>query len=246
MSAQAVGYRAEQFACATYLERARADLRSETGGGIRDEAILREGRWRMLGSADNGVTRVEAWYDSLSLVRRTPGGDLVPDTDGVLGGRFRGELSPDGRWTASARPFVPTGVGEVTDVAAAFDEVLPRLPGFDLRAGGEWKDSTGKRFERQADSLAGGAPVIRLRYALERDGAAPLRLAAPVAGATQHVRTEGTILWSAPRGLLRHERTNEVETFVPAGDLFPSPVRSRVVERFTLERQDDGHGEACQ
>lgn len=245
-AAQGVAYRAEQFACATYVEHARADLRSETGSGTREEVIRRDGRWRMLGSAAPGGTRIEAWYDSLALVRRTPGGDLVPDTDGVLGGRFRGVLSPDGRWTAAARPFVPRGVGEVTDVAAAFDELLPRLPGFDLRAGGAWTDPTGLRFERQADSLADGAPVFRLHYELEQDGAAPLRLAAPMAGAKQHVRAEGVILWSATRGLLRHERTNEVEAFVPAGDIFPTPVRSRVVERFVLARQEDGRGEACE
>ena len=242
---QALAYRPTQFACATYLERSRTDLRSETAGEIRAETVRRDGRWRMLGTPAPRGTAIEAWYDSLSLVRRIPDGDLIPDTDGVIGGRFRGLLAPDGRWQRQVAPFVPASIGEVADVAAALDNLLPRLPAFDLRPGGTWKDGTGLVVTRLSDSLTSGQVIVRLHYEEQRKEQAPLQVEEPVVGATQQVNIEGEVRFEEARGLLRHERSGEIQTFVHSGKLFPAAVRSRAVERFVLERVADGAGEDC-
>ena len=51
---------------------------------------------------------LEAWYDSLALSRESPETKLSPDTDGLLGGRYRGRLRSDrplyGAWPARSSP----------------------------------------------------------------------------------------------------------------------------------------------
>ena len=82
-------------------------LEAETGLRRRRETLTRDGLWRVRGRPAPAGISVEAWYDSLALSRESPEGELAPDTDGLLGGRYRGTLSPAGRYTADARPFVP-------------------------------------------------------------------------------------------------------------------------------------------
>lgn len=240
------GYAPGQFACTTLLETGQTDLRSEVAGTTRSETVQRTGRWRMLGTPAPGGVQIEAWYDSLALERRTPDGPLVPDTDGMLGGRFRGVLTADGRWRGDARPFVPDDVAQVADVGAAMNSLLPVLPPFDLRPGGTWTDSTGLAVERLADSLAGGTRLLRFHYFADRTGAPELHLPDPLPGATEHVRAEGRAVVDPKRGVLEYERKVVTETGIPAGGPFRAAVRTSAVERFRLRRLADGRGAECQ
>ena len=72
---------------------------------------------------------VEAWLDPLSLVRRSPEAAITPDTDGLIGGRYRGSLSRSGVYSSKVRPFVPDEIAEIADMGGALDDFFPPLPG---------------------------------------------------------------------------------------------------------------------
>jgi hypothetical protein len=163
-----------------------------------------------------------------------------PDTDGIIGGRYRGVLSAGGAYTASATPFVPDEVAEFADLHDAFADLLPLLPPEPLEAGAVWRDA-GASIERLGDSTGADGPIQR--YRLERtatrrdvslDGSDTLRI--PVRQSTVE---EGEFAWAPDRGLLSRSRTVTVETEVPAGGAVRVPVRSRVVQRLTLVRLAD-------
>jgi hypothetical protein len=241
-AAQAPRYAAGQLACARFVERADADIQGEAGGRTLIEKGGPYGRWIVRGvpAGDSGV-RIEAWFDSLTIWRRS--GDAVrsADTDGIIGGRYRGVLSTAGSFTASATPFVPDQVAEFADLHDAFTDLLPPLPPALLQAGAVWRDGSGTTIERLGDSV--GADGSIQRYRLERqsarrdvslDGSDTLRI--PVKQTT--VET-GEFAWETARGLVSRTRTITVETEVPAGGAVRVPVRSRVVQRVTLVRLPD-------
>lgn len=239
--AQAPRYDAGQLACARFVERADADIRGETGGRTLNEMGGRWGRWivRAAPAGDSGV-RIEAWFDSLTIWRRS--GDAVrsPDTDGVIGGRYRGLLSPEGGYTRSASPFVPDQVAEFADLQDAFADLLPPLPPQSLPAGAVWRDA-GTTIERLGDSAGAAGPVQRYRLTRQStrrdvslDGSDTLRI--PVRQTTVE---EGEFVWERIRGLVSRSRTITVETEVPAGGAVRVPVRSRVVQRVALVRMPD-------
>ena len=238
-AAQAPRYAAGQLACARFVERADADIRGETGGRTLTETGGRFGRWVVRGAAagDSGV-RIEAWFDSLTIWRRS--GDAVrsPDTDGIIGGRYRGVLTPGGAYTASATPFVPDEVAEFADLHDAFADLLPPLPPEPLGPGAVWRDG-GTTIERLGDSAGGSIQRYRLERTAARrdvslDGSDTLRIPA-----SQSTVEEGEFAWERDRGLLSRSRTVTVETEVPAGGAVRVPVRSRVVQRLTLVRLPD-------
>jgi len=233
-------YDAGQLACARFVERADADIRGETGGRTLNETGGRYARWvvRAVPAGDSGA-RIEAWFDSLTIWRRS--GDAVrsPDTDGVIGGRYRGLLSPDGGYARSASPFVPDQVAEFADLQDAFADLLPPLPPELLPPGGVWRGPAGTTIERLGDSAAGPIQRYRLsrhsaRQDVSLDGSDTLRI--PVRQTTVE---EGEFAWEPLRGLVSRSRTITVETDVPAGGAVRVPVRSRVVQRVTLVRLPD-------
>lgn len=240
-AAQAPRYDARQLSCARFVERADADIQGETGGRTLTETGGRYGRWVVRGvpAGDSGV-RIEAWFDSLTIWRRSAGAARSPDTDGIIGGRYRGMLSAGGVYTASATPFVPDQVAEFANLHDAFADLLPPLPPALLQPGAVWRDG-GTTIERLGDSAGAEGPIQR--YHLERtatrrdvslDGSDTLRI--PVRQSTVE---EGEFAWERVRGLLTRSRTVTVETDVPAGAAVRVPVRSRVVQRLTLVRLAD-------
>jgi len=240
--AQAPRYGAGQLACARFVERADADIRGETGGRTLNETGGRYGRWivRAVPAGDSGA-RIEAWFDSLTIWRRS--GDAVrsPDTDGVIGGRYRGLLSPEGEYTRSGSPFVPDPVAEFADLQDAFADLLPPLPPELLPSGGAWRGPAGITIERLGDSAGAGGPIQRYRLSRQSarqdvslDGSDTLRI--PV---RQTTAEDGEFAWEPLRGLVSRSRTITVETDVPAGGAVRVPVRSRVVQRVTLVRLPD-------
>ena len=234
-------YAPPQLECARFRERSRSNLETYVGGRARTETFGLDGQLRFRatpGRADS--LHLEAWFDTLSIWRRAPEGALEPETDAVLGGRYRGVLSADGRYRADARPFIPDEVAEVADLSRALDDLLPRLPPRVLAVGATWADGAGLEIRRLGDS-SGVDSVYRFRLTLQREtregalqgDSVPLRL-------RQSTREDGTFTWHASRGLLRRERHITVETYVPVEPRVRRPVRSRVEQNVTLERLAGG------
>jgi hypothetical protein len=230
-------YTAAQLDCASFVEHSRSTLDAETGGRRRRETLTRSGLLRFRARAAGDSVGLEAWYDSLALSRESPEVTLRPDTDGLIGGRFRGTLSPDGRYAGTARPFIPDGVAEVADVGRALDDLLPPLPPRPLGVGERWTDGAGLELQRIADSMARGRPVRRLllRSRAHTDTAAikgdTLQLPA-----TEVTTEEGEVDWDSDRGLLRRTRRIVIETSVPAGGPIKLPLRSRMEQESELAR----------
>jgi hypothetical protein len=212
-------------------------LEAEIGLRRRRETLARDGLWRVRGLPAPAGTTIEAWYDSLALSRTSPEGTLKPDTDGLLGGRYRGTLSPAGSYASDARPFVPDEVAEVADLGAAMGDLLPPLPPAALAVGERWGDSAGLELRRLPDSVAGGRTVQRLalrsRTANDR---ATVRGDTTAIAARQVTVEDGEVAWDPTAGLLRRTRHIVVETSVPAGGPLRAPLRSRLEQDVVLER----------
>jgi len=232
-------YTAEQLDCSGFREHSRARLYAQTGTRQRRETLTRDGIWRLRARRATAGLAVEAWYDSLALSRQSPEGTLVPDTDGLLGGRYRGTLTPAGRYVAEARPFIPDEVAEVAELSGAMDDLLPPLPPVPLAAGRRWSDSTGLEIRRLRDSLAGGRVVRRLAlHARAETDQATLRGDTTRVPARQITVEDGEVAWDDGRGLLSRVRRIVVETTVPAGGPLREPLRSRLEQEMSLVRME--------
>ena len=82
------------------------------GGGSGRHAGTRRDLELPRAATSTGGVALEAWYDSLELRRRSGDQEVMADTDGLIGGRYRGLLAPDGHYSEHARPFVPDEVAE--------------------------------------------------------------------------------------------------------------------------------------
>ncbi|HEU4649381.1 MAG TPA: hypothetical protein VFS33_10000 [Gemmatimonadales bacterium] len=232
-------YSAAQLECAQFEQTVRSEIATSLSGAPRRETAGIAGRL-VVRAAPGGrdSLRVEAWFDSLSVWRRSAEGTLEPETDGLIGGRYRGTLAPFGRYRAEARPFVPDELAEVADLSTVLDDLFPRLPPAPLAVGQAWADSNGLEIRRLPDSAAAsGEPLLRFRLTDRRKAQE-----AAVKGDTvpiqlqQTMREEGTFTWHPRDGLLRRDRQVTVETNIPAGGRVRRPVRSRIEQRIVLER----------
>jgi hypothetical protein len=240
------GYAAEQFACATFSEAVESELHVEMGGRTRVSRAGREGLLVVRGTRDSAGIRIEAWYDSLRVWRRTPEGELAPDPDGIVGGRFTGRLGPRGQYRATARPFLPPEIGEVVRLDRVLDDFFPRLPPVPLDPAQSWRDSAGSEIRRLADSVAGTTGLGRFAYAraatLVQDDPAATDTLTP--GLEEEGREEGRFVWHPQEGLLRTEREITVTSEVPVSRFVRAPVRSRLTQRIRVERKP-ATGSAC-
>ena len=241
VDAPAPRYVAAQLDCAGFRERSRSDLLTYVAGRTRREAVEIDAGWRFRAAPARGDTiALEGWLDTLSVWRRSEEDSLAPDTDGIIGGRYRGLLSGDGRYRADVRPFVPDPLLEVADLSRALEDLLPRLPPRALAVGETWGDGTGLEIRRLADSAA--APrVQRFRLTLRRDvSEAPLRGDSLPLRLRQSIREDGTFAWQAEEGLVARQRNITVETYVPAEARVRRPVQARIEQRIILERIERG------
>jgi hypothetical protein len=230
-------YTAGQLDCATFLDHTAGRLDAETGARRRRETLTRDGVLRLRARAGANGIAVEAWYDSLALTRASPEATLVPDTDGLIGGRYRGILSPSGRYTPSVRPFVPDPVAEVADVGSALDDLLPPLPTVPLSVGQVWSDHAGLELRRLPDSVAQGRALLRLAlHARSESHEATIRGDTTGLKAVQVTSEEGEVDWDPSLGLVRRIRHIVVETSVPAGGPLKLPLRSRLEQDAALTR----------
>jgi hypothetical protein len=230
-------YTPAQLDCATFIEHSRARLEAETGGRRRRETLVRSGVLQFRARASGGDVAIEAWYDTLALSRESPETTLVPETDGLLGGRFRGTLTPSGHYSVAARPFVPDEVAEVADVGGTLEDLLPPLPTAALAVGQTWSDGAGLELRRLHDSTASGRVIYRLalRARFHADTAA-VRGDTTRLPAAEDTEEDGQVDWDQQRGLLRRRRHIVIETSVPAGGPVMLPFRSRLEQEGVLMR----------
>jgi hypothetical protein len=245
LAAQAApGYAVSQLACARFRETTRTQLRLETAGTAagatsgRDSEIILAATSMRSGPS----LRVVAWFDSLVVWRSAGGSRLEPDASGVLGGRYRGELAPDGSFTTRVVPFVPDAVREVTDLATVLDDMLPRLPPVLLQVGEEWRSGDTLAIKRLSDSLA----LQRYRVQMAREGTvAPPPGDSLTPTYTRSLTDRGVAAWDPARGVVRYGHEVNVEASVPAGGAVKNAARSRVEQRVLLERLPDPPLDTC-
>jgi hypothetical protein len=220
--------------CAAFLERVRSDIRNQTAGIVRLESAGRDGILVVRSTADTGEMVLEAWYDSLSVWRDGPEGRLTPDTDGLLGGRWRGRLAGDGRFRVSAMPFVPDEVAEIVELAGVLDDFLPRLPTTPLRPGQAVDAGTARSIRRLADGPQGAR-----RYAWTTR---PLTDTTSIQQDTLSIPLErrvvevGSMEWDPVRGPLRWERQLTLTARVDPKGPIRKAIHSVVNQRVRVER----------
>ena len=231
------GYTAAQLDCARFRESARSEIETETGGRLRRARAEREGSWSFRARDSAGAILLEGWHDTLAL--RHGSGDTLatPDTDGIIGGRYRGLLRPTGEYRRLVAPFVPDEVAEAFDAAAALDDLLPRVPPGPVAVSARGTDGAGVKLERLTDSAAAGGPLRRyaVRRRTESSEAVPHgdTLAVPL---RQTSVEEARVVWHPQHGLLASDREMVIEAFVPAGNRIRTPVRSRIEQQAPLHR----------
>ena len=232
-----VAYSAKQLNCARFLETGESRILTESGGRTRNQSSTRRGLWQFRSVPSNQNLALEGWLDSLTITRRSEETAISPDTDGLLGGRYRGTLSRLGRYVPQVHPFVPDEVAEVAGMERALDDLFPPLAGRTLVTGEVWTDSAGLSIRRLQDSTGSG--VTLLRFELQKRGEA---YAAPTAGDTLPIKLEqeseerGSFVWHPVIGLVRRDRTIVIETTVPPSRRVRQAVRSRVEQKITLIR----------
>lgn len=229
-------YSAARLQCARFAETSRSNIETQTGRGSVKSAADRDGIWSLRARDSGGVIVLEAWYDSLSLRRRTDGGEVSADTDGLIGGRYRGLLRRSGGYVEIARPFVPDEVAEVADLSGAARDLLPPLPPAPLAPGATWKDG-GVELSRLPDTVVAGRPLLHFHLGMRSESreAVPRGDTVPIP-VHQTIDEQGDIFWSPASGLVRRTRDITVEATVPSGGRIRVPVRSRVVQRVELTR----------
>ena len=236
LAAQAPHYTASQLHCARFLESARSEVRTETARGGVEATVERDGIWSFRARDTAGGVSLEAWYDSLALRRRSGDQEVTADTDGLIGGRYRGLLAPDGGYIEHVRPFVPDEVAELADLSTAARDLLPPLPPGALAPGQSWTDST-LTITRLPDTSVAGRPLthFRLRSRAESRETVPRGDTVPIP-VRQTVEEEGDVYWSPASGLARRLRDITIEATVPSGGRVRQPVRSRVEQHVELTR----------
>ncbi len=78
-------YTAAQFACATFLEEIRTEIRSTIGTVVREERAGRDGVLVLRATGSDSLLELTAWYDSLTVWREGPEGRFTPDARGCSG-----------------------------------------------------------------------------------------------------------------------------------------------------------------
>ncbi|HEU4682765.1 MAG TPA: hypothetical protein VFS51_13585 [Gemmatimonadales bacterium] len=241
-----VRYTAKQLHCAQFLETGHSTIQTETARRVRRQTSERRGVWqfRALPAAD--AIALEGWLDSLTLSRQSAETTIRPDTDGLVGGRYRGTLSATGAYAGRVRPFIPDEVAEVAGMASALDDFFPPLPGIKLEIGKAWSDSRGLTIRRLPDSSLSGLPLFRFQLQRRDETRARPKRGDTLAVPLRQVSEEhGVFVWHPLLGLVRRERNIVVETAVPASRAVRQPVRSKVEQRIIVARDLTGDPTRC-
>lgn len=210
-------YTEARLACATFRETVATEIRTSLGTSVREERAGRAGVIALRASAGDSGLEVLAWFDSLSVWREGPEGRAVPDTEGLLGGRWRGLLDPRGRYSSRVVPFIPDEVAGVAELRGILQDFFPLLPDSALGDGATWRWS--------AQSASDSTTVVEDSLAI------------PV----HRESTEaGSLVWNQGIGPVRWEREITVTASIPAGRPFPRGVVSVVKQLVRVERTGSG------
>lgn len=230
-------YQRLQLDGARYRQEVRSTISLEGGRMRSRETGLRAGTLTLAAAAKDSLIAVEAWFDSLVAWREGNGEHIAPETDGVIGGRFHGLLTPSGGFTLTDAPWVPDDLAEITELSEALGDLFPPLPGKRLAPGESWRDGFGAAFLRVPDETVRGRRVERYRLArsAERE---EVRLLPDSSEVRAHrvERESGVFSWSAELGVVRWERDVTVEVTVPQGGVVKEPFRTRIEQAVVVER----------
>ncbi len=230
-------YRPLMLDCARYRVVVNTRVTIQSGRDRTRERIGRDGVLVLRASAADSLIRLEAWFDTLSLWRESSGDRLVPDTDGLIGGRYRGTLNRVGGFTATDAPFIPDEVAEVADLRGALGDLLPPLAPVALKLGAAWRDDFGTVISRAEDGRVDGRRVQRYRLIrkLTREESRVLPDSSRVS-ATRTESESGIYSWTDDLGVVRWERDLSDQVQVPAGGLVSQPFTTGIAQKVTVTR----------
>jgi hypothetical protein len=222
--------------CGRFAESSRSEIETETARGSVKATAERDGVWSFRArDSSNGIV-LEGWYDSLSLRRRTAESEVSADTDGLIGGRYRGLLRPTGAYIEIARPFLPDEVAEVADLSIVARDLLPPLPPKPLAPGESWRNPK-LELSRLRDSVVAGRSLVHFRLEARDEIAETVPRGDTVPIPVRQTTVErGDIFWSPTSGLVRRTRDITIDATIPSGGRIRQPVRSRVIQHVELTR----------
>ena len=230
--------------CARYRVQVESDIVIQSGRQRSREHASRDGVMVLKASQSDSLVKLEAWFDTLTLWREGSGERLTPDTDGLVGGRYRGELTPLGGFTSTDIPFIPDEIAEIADLSDALGDLLPQLPATALKLGGSWKDDLGTVITRTTNAMIGGRAVER--YRLMRRATREEARVLPDSTEVRASRVEsetGVFSWSSELGLIRWERDLTEEVSVPTGGLVKQPFKTGIGQKVAVVRLGGGCGQ---
>jgi hypothetical protein len=227
------------LACAAFAEAVRTTVEARRAMEAWTERGNRIGRLLFHAEPGDGPMRFEAWYDSLEVSHDGRSGLVRPDTDGLIGGRWRGSLAPHGEVILEDRPFMPPELLAVSDLSDALLDFLPPLPVVAMPIGSTWTDSLGLEVARVKDSVASGETMERYRWRINSEGGTVPLGSDSTARLRQTIRDEGVVAWSRQRGPLTWRREIVVEARIDATRGPRSPVQSRVTQVVAVRRLAD-------
>lgn len=239
LSAQAPRYDAAQLNGARFHQRIRSDIRTQTGGKTSQEQAGRDAVLEFTATTADSSVALVAWFDSLEIWRVAGGVRYAPDTDGLIGGRYRGALTSLGRYTSGDIPFIPDPLAELAELAGVIGDLFPPLPAEPLVAGAAAHITGGWTITRQKDSITPDGPLQRYRLDGERQHKQTGVINDSLKVEAGTVESEkGTVLWSPGRGLLRWERRISMDVNLPAQGVVTRAVRTAVEQVVVVERTE--------
>lgn len=231
-------YTSGPLACAGFVESVRTRIRGESGTALVEDKAGRDGLLMVKATAVGDSLGIEAWYDSLAVWRATDAGRESPDVEGFLGGRYRGVLSPTGRYRPTAVPFVPDEVADVADLASVIGEFFPRIPTVELAPGREVVDSAGWKIRRLNDRRDGTEIVRRFEWnGTRRVGDSTAVADSLSVVIDQNIREAGELAWSARYGPLGWTRHLIINARIPARGGVKRGITSVIEQDITVNRR---------
>lgn len=242
-----ISYQPELLACVAFHQSVLSDLETVRGEDRLTETTGWEGDLVLRAEADTGgVLSVAAWFERLRVWHDTPEGRLEPATDGMLGGRYRGVLRPDGDYQAITEPFIPDAVSAIAAMGTALDELLPPLPTAPLVPGGAVTDGRRWRFYRLSDTLVAAGAALRLRLLRSDTTEVSVDWGGGQVSQGESVEEEwGRVLWQPGVGPLSWVRRITTVVTFPATALSARPVRTEVRQERRLEHLGALPAERC-
>lgn len=233
-------YRAAQLVCAVYAEAIQSAVQGQSGDATVGDRVRRDGTVVIQARSGGDSLLVEAWYDSLSVVRTTSVGKETAETDGFVGGRYRGVLGADGQYQAVITPYVPDELAVQVELVSALDEFFPRLAPDGLQVGREWSDGHGFSIKRQDD--ARDRSGIIEHYTWTETRRAGETVAAGDSAAVrldQVIKERGEVAWSDRFGPLSWSRHLTVNARIPATGGVRHSIHTTVEQEINVIRRFD-------